>query len=91
MIRVFAHTNRQGLHWQQLAELLADEQPGLYGGVTAQVLSAQVRALGVPSEVVSVDGQNARGCRRRDVEAAQLAAIGGGNANGGAPVPKDPE
>ena len=81
VIRVFAHTNRPGLHWQQLAELLAQEQPGLYAGITGEVISAQVRARGVPSEVVSVDGHNARGCRRRDVEAAQQAAIGGGNGN----------
>jgi S-DNA-T family DNA segregation ATPase FtsK/SpoIIIE len=86
VIRVFAHTNRPGLQWQQLAELLAEDRPALYAGITAEGVSAMVRAEGVASEVVSVDGHNARGCRRRDVEAARREAIGGGTANGDAGV-----
>lgn len=86
VVRVFAHVGRPGLHWQQLAELLAAQRPELYAGITAEAISAQARAAGVPSEVVSVDGRNARGCRLRDVEAAAQRALGGGNANGDADV-----
>lgn len=86
VIRVFAHTNRRGLHWQQLAEILAAEQPALYRGLTAESVSALVRGEGVSSEVISVDGQNARGCRLRDVEAARQASIGAGRTNGDAGV-----
>lgn len=86
VIRVFAHTNRRGLHWQQLAELLAADRPALYAGLTAEGVSALVRAEGVSSEVISVDGQNARGCRLRDVEVAHQGAIGDGRTNGDARV-----
>lgn len=81
VIRVFAHTNRRGLHWQQLAELLAADRPALYAGVTAEAVSALVRDKGVPSDVISVDGKNARGCRLRDVQDARQAI--GANADAG--------
>lgn len=77
VIRVFATVGHANIHWQRLAELLAEQAPALYAGVTAEVVSAQLRAQGVPSEVVSVDGRNARGCRRVAVEAAQQRALGG--------------
>jgi S-DNA-T family DNA segregation ATPase FtsK/SpoIIIE len=86
VIRVFAHTNRRGLHWQQLAELLAAEQPQLYAGMSQDALSAQMRALGVPSEVVSVDGRNLRGCRLVAVEMAHRTALGQGDGNGDTPI-----
>lgn len=70
VIRVFAHTNRTGLQWQQLAELLAEEQPELYRGVTAEAVSALVRAEDVPSVDVKVAGVGLKGCRRGDVQAA---------------------
>jgi S-DNA-T family DNA segregation ATPase FtsK/SpoIIIE len=71
VIRVFAHTNRRGLHWQQMAELLAAEQPQLYAGMTSQAISAQLRnADGVESVNVTVDGVTLKGCRRDAVEAA---------------------
>jgi len=77
VIRVFATVGHANIHWQRLAELLAEQMPALYAGVTAEVVSAQLRAQGVTSEVVSVDGRNARGCRRVAVEAAQQRALGG--------------
>lgn len=70
VIRVFAHTNRPGLHWQQLAEILAADRPALYGGMTAEAVSALVRAEKVPSVDVKVDGVGLKGCRRADVLAA---------------------
>jgi len=78
VIRVFAHTNRPGLQWQQLAEILAAEQPALYRGLTAEAISALVRAEKVPSVDVKVEGVGLKGCRRNDVEAVmQQRALAG--------------
>ncbi|MFI5931269.1 cell division protein FtsK [Actinoplanes sp. NPDC051494] len=70
VIRVFAHLNRPGLQWQQLAELLAEQMPGLYAGITAEAVSAEVRAQGVPSVDVKAGGQVAKGCRRDALDEA---------------------
>jgi len=78
VVKVFAHTGRPGLHWQKLAELLAEARPALYAGVTAETVSAMVRAEEVPSVDVKADGVALKGCRRSDVEAAlQRKAISG--------------
>jgi S-DNA-T family DNA segregation ATPase FtsK/SpoIIIE len=71
VVKVFAHTGRPGLHWQKLAELLAAEMPALYAGVTAETVSAMVRAEEVPSVDVKAEGTTLKGCRRSDVEAVQ--------------------
>lgn len=70
VIRVFAHLNRPGLHWQQLAEILAEQKPELYAGVTAEAISAQVRAEGVDSVDVKVGGVTLKGCRRDAIDEA---------------------
>jgi S-DNA-T family DNA segregation ATPase FtsK/SpoIIIE len=70
VVKVFAHTGRPGLHWQRLAELLAAQAPQLYAGVSAEAVSAWVRAEGVDSENVTVDGRTLKGCRRAKVEQA---------------------
>jgi S-DNA-T family DNA segregation ATPase FtsK/SpoIIIE len=70
VIKVFSHTNRPGMHWQQLAELLAGESPELYAGLTPEALSAQVRAEGVESVDVKSGGVTLKGCRWAAVEEA---------------------
>jgi S-DNA-T family DNA segregation ATPase FtsK/SpoIIIE len=70
VIRVFAHLNRPGLHWQQLAEILAAQKPELYAGITPEAISAQVRAEGVESVNVTVEGTTLKGCRRDAVDEA---------------------
>jgi len=70
VIRVWSHIGRPGVHWQQLAELLAAEIPEAYAGATAESISALVRAEGVPSVDVKVNGVTLKGCRRREIEAA---------------------
>jgi S-DNA-T family DNA segregation ATPase FtsK/SpoIIIE len=78
VVKVFAHTGRPGLQWQRLAELLAEAKPQLYGALTAEAVSAMVRAEEVPSVDVKADGVALKGCRRSDVEAAmQRRAISG--------------
>jgi S-DNA-T family DNA segregation ATPase FtsK/SpoIIIE len=71
VVKVFAHTGRPGLHWQKLAELLAAQMPALYAGITAETVSAMVRAEEVPSVDVKAEGTTLKGCRRSDVEAVQ--------------------
>lgn len=60
------------LHWGELAELLAARFPDRWAGSPKQVISAQVRALGVPGATIrypaSRGGQVLWGCRRTDVE-----------------------
>lgn len=68
VLGVFADT--PGLHWEALSERLAQRYPDRWAEVSADSLSAQLRALGVPSVTVSMGGQKARGCRRDAIEAA---------------------
>jgi S-DNA-T family DNA segregation ATPase FtsK/SpoIIIE len=61
---------RPGMHWQRLAELLAEQRPELYEGVTAESVSALLRGLDVPSVDVKDDGRVLKGCRREAVDVA---------------------
>jgi S-DNA-T family DNA segregation ATPase FtsK/SpoIIIE len=70
VLRVFAHTNRRGLHWADLPALLAEAHGDTYAPHTAESLSALLRGMGVPSVDVKVDGRTAKGCRRDEVDAA---------------------
>jgi S-DNA-T family DNA segregation ATPase FtsK/SpoIIIE len=53
-----------GIHWDTLAE----RWPGRYADLSGDAISAQLRTQGVPSVMVSVNGEKARGCRRVAVE-----------------------
>jgi S-DNA-T family DNA segregation ATPase FtsK/SpoIIIE len=57
-----------GMHWDSLADALAERWPDRWADVTGDALSAQLRAKGVPSVMVSVGGSKSRGCRRVAVE-----------------------
>jgi S-DNA-T family DNA segregation ATPase FtsK/SpoIIIE len=57
-----------GLHWGVLAERLTARWPDRWAGATSESVSAELRALGVPSVQVKMNGENLKGCRRRDVE-----------------------
>ncbi len=59
-----------GLQWAELGERLAAQFPERWAEVTGEVISAELRARGVPSVNVKSDGQVAKGCRRADVESA---------------------
>jgi S-DNA-T family DNA segregation ATPase FtsK/SpoIIIE len=58
-----------GLHWETLAARLADAFPDRWGGTSADAISAELRACGVPSVTVTAQGQRARGCRKDAIEA----------------------
>ncbi len=62
--------DRPGVHWQTLAELLADFRPEVYSDLSADSVSSVLRGLDVPSEDVKVSGQNRKGCKRVAVESA---------------------
>jgi len=63
-----------GLHWQVLADRLAEQFPARWADATADAISAQVRALEVPGADVRYPstraGKTRAGCRRADVETA---------------------
>src|SRR6266700_1776223 len=58
------------LHWAVLAERLNTQIPARWDGTTAEAVSAECRARGVPSTQVKMFGQNRQGCKRADVERA---------------------
>jgi S-DNA-T family DNA segregation ATPase FtsK/SpoIIIE len=57
------------LQWGTVAERLVARWPDRWAGATAESVSAELRALGVPSVQVYRDGANRQGCRREAVEA----------------------
>ena len=60
----------RGLHWQQIANRLAESFPEHYADLTPDAISAQVRALGVSSVDVKREGQVLKGARADAVESA---------------------
>lgn len=68
VLKVFTDTN--ALHWPVIVERLAAQFPDRWAEATPRVISAQCRALGVPSVTVSVGGCNGRGCRKVDLMTA---------------------
>ncbi len=58
-----------GLQWADAAARLASRFPSRWEGASADAVSAECRALGVPSVNVKAGGGVARGCRRVDLEA----------------------
>jgi DNA segregation ATPase FtsK/SpoIIIE, S-DNA-T family len=59
-----------GLQWADAAARLASRFPARWDGAGGDAVSAECRALGVPSVTVRAGGETAKGCRRADVEAA---------------------
>jgi len=57
-----------GLHWQVLAARLRAQLPERWEDATAESVSADVRAQGVPSVDVKMYGRALKGCRKADVE-----------------------
>lgn len=89
VLRVFSHLGRPGVHWKDLAPLLAEQRPELYAGLTQEAISAQVRAEKVPSENVTVQGVTLKGCYRAAVEEAvrRRELTGSGSGTSALPEP----
>jgi S-DNA-T family DNA segregation ATPase FtsK/SpoIIIE len=63
----------RGQHWETLTTRLADRYPEAYSAITAEVLSAMVRAHGIESRNVKAAGSTRRGVYLADIEAAITA------------------
>jgi len=59
-----------GMHWQALADRLAERYPERWADATGEAVRAELGGRGVPSVVVVMDGTRARGCRAADVDKA---------------------
>jgi hypothetical protein len=59
-----------GLQWADAAARLASRFPARWDGASGDAVSAECRALGVPSVDVKAAGRALKGCRRADVQAA---------------------
>jgi S-DNA-T family DNA segregation ATPase FtsK/SpoIIIE len=59
-----------GLQWAEAAARLAQRYPDRWDGASADAVSAEARAHGVPSVDVKADKRTLKGCRLADVEAA---------------------
>jgi S-DNA-T family DNA segregation ATPase FtsK/SpoIIIE len=57
-----------GLQWADAAQRLASRFPARWDGAGGDAVSAECRALGVPSVTVRSGGETAKGCRKSDVE-----------------------
>ncbi|WP_198942924.1 hypothetical protein [Actinophytocola xanthii] len=67
-LSVFSGSKR--LPWQVLAARLVEHAPEHYGDLTADAISAQLRALGVSSVNVKWDGQVLKGATAEDIHTA---------------------
>ncbi len=72
VLAVFA--GEPGLHWTVIAERLAERFPERWDGASPDAVSVECRAAAVPSVVVTVSGERARGCRLDAVDAARSAS-----------------
>ena len=64
------------LPWQILAGRLVEHAPEHYGDITAEAISAQLRALGVSSVNVKWDGSVLKGALAKDIQAAMTRRAG---------------
>lgn len=69
-VRQIFSPGERGLHWQQIAVRLAEAHPEHYADLTAEAISAQVRAFSVPSVDVKRDGVTLKGARTDAINAA---------------------
>ncbi|GAA1534582.1 cell division protein FtsK [Kribbella lupini] len=63
-------------HWDTIAGRLADQMPEQYDGTTPEAISAQARALHVPSVNVKRDGAVRKGVKADDLRAAMARRDG---------------
>ena len=67
----------RSLPWQILAGRMLESAPEHYGDLTADAISAQLRALGVTSGNVKWDGSVLKGAKLDDIQAARARRDGG--------------
>jgi len=64
------YAGRAWISWQRLAARLADAVPAAYADVTAEAVSAELRAAGVASVNGKQDGQVLKGAKLTDIREA---------------------
>lgn len=71
----------RALPWKVLAGRMVEHAPEHYADLTADAISAQLRALGVPSVNVKWDGSVPKGAKAADIQAAQTRRDGTTDSN----------
>lgn len=74
--RAMVNPGDTGLHWEELAARLGERNPEHYADITADTISAQLRALRVPSVNVKQAGVVRKGCRVEDIDTLLAARPG---------------
>lgn len=69
-VRALFGPNERGLQWDDIAARLAERMPEHYADTTAESISAQVRAFGVPSVDVKRAGKALKGAKADAIDAA---------------------
>ncbi|WP_433057064.1 cell division protein FtsK [Dactylosporangium sp. CS-033363] len=69
-VRGMFEPSERGLQWEDIAERLASRMPEHYADITAESISAQVRAFGVPSVDVKRNGKALKGAKADAIDAA---------------------
>jgi hypothetical protein len=69
-VRAMFAAGERGLHWEEIAARLAGRIVEHYGDITAEAISAQCRALGVPSVDIKRSGAVRKGARRDAIDTA---------------------
>lgn len=69
-VRGIFSAGEPGLHWQEIAGRLAERMPEHYADITADTISAQLRALNVPSVDVKRSGKALKGAKADAVKTA---------------------
>ncbi|GAA4453054.1 cell division protein FtsK [Phytohabitans houttuyneae] len=69
-VRAVFNAGERGLHWLHIAARLAERFPEHYADTTPEAISAQLRALRVPSVNVKVAGETLKGARLDAIDTA---------------------
>ncbi|GAA4461014.1 cell division protein FtsK [Phytohabitans houttuyneae] len=69
-VRAMFETGERGMQWEDLADRLAGRLPEHYADITAESISAQVRAFGVRSVDVKRSGKALKGAKVEDIDTA---------------------
>ncbi|MEV6604728.1 hypothetical protein [Kutzneria sp. NPDC051319] len=75
--RSVVNAGEKGLHWDEMAERLADRMPEHYADVTGEAISAQLRALRVQSVNINRGGAVRKGCKTEHLDAVLAARAAG--------------
>jgi S-DNA-T family DNA segregation ATPase FtsK/SpoIIIE len=69
-VRSLFQRDERGLQWDDIAARLAERMPQHYADLTAESISAQIRAFGVPSVDIKARGKALKGAKADAIDAA---------------------